>query len=93
MPETRRFFGNVIRLFFDDRWRPHSHAEYGGDLALIDIRSLVVFSGGCHNALEVLWSNGLRFTSRNCYQTGIERGHDRNSGRSRPWNENGWPSD
>jgi hypothetical protein len=24
---------------------PHFHAEYGGDLALIDIRSLAVFSG------------------------------------------------
>lgn len=45
MPEISRFFGIVIKMFFDDHNPPHFHAEYGGDLALIDIRSLAVFSG------------------------------------------------
>ena len=45
MPETSRFFGIVIKMFFDDHNPPHFHAEYGGDLALIDIRTLAVFSG------------------------------------------------
>ena len=40
MPEISRFFGIVIKMFFDDHNPPHFHAEYGGDLALIDIRSL-----------------------------------------------------
>ncbi len=45
MPEISRFFGIVIKMFFDDHNPPHFHAEYGSDLALIDIRALSVFSG------------------------------------------------
>ena len=45
MPEISRFFGIVIKMFFDDHNPPHFHAEYGSDLALIDIRNLSVFSG------------------------------------------------
>ena len=44
MPEISRFFGIVIKMFYDDHNPPHFHAEYGGDVALIDIRSLAVFS-------------------------------------------------
>jgi hypothetical protein len=45
MPEISRFFGIVIKMFFDDHNPPHFHAEYGDDLALIEIRSLSIFSG------------------------------------------------
>jgi len=45
MPEISRFFGIVIKIFFDDHNPPLFHAEYGGDLALVDIRTLAVFSG------------------------------------------------
>ncbi len=45
MPEISRFLGIVIKMFFDDHNPPHFHAEYGEDLALIDIRNLSVFSG------------------------------------------------
>ena len=45
MPEISRFFGIVIKMFFDDHNPPHFHAEYGDALALIDIRNLSVFSG------------------------------------------------
>ena len=45
MPEISRFFGIVIKIFFDDHNPPHFHAEYSGDVALIDIRNLSVFSG------------------------------------------------
>lgn len=45
MPEISRFFGIVIKMFFNDHNPPHFHAEYGDNLALIDIRSLTVFSG------------------------------------------------
>jgi hypothetical protein len=45
MPEISRFLGIVIKMFFDDHDPPHFHAEYGEDLALIDIRTLAVFSG------------------------------------------------
>jgi len=39
MPEISRFFGIVIKMFFDDHNPPHFHAECSGDIALIDIRS------------------------------------------------------
>ena len=45
MPEISRFFGIVIKMFFDDHNPPHFHAEYGGSVALIDIRNLSIFSG------------------------------------------------
>ncbi len=45
MPEISRFLGIVIKMFFDDHNPPHFHAEYDGDIALIDIRSLSAFSG------------------------------------------------
>ena len=44
MPEISRFFGIVIKMFFDDHNPPHFHAEYSGYLALIDIRNLSAFS-------------------------------------------------
>jgi len=43
--EISRFFGIVIKMFFDDHNPPHFHAEYGDSAALIDIRNLSVFSG------------------------------------------------
>ena len=45
MTEISRFFGIVIKMFFDDHNPPHFHAEYSGDVALIEIRNLSVFSG------------------------------------------------
>jgi hypothetical protein len=45
MPEISRFLGIVIKMYFDDHNPPHFHAEYGDELALIDIRNLSVFAG------------------------------------------------
>ena len=45
MPEISRFFGIVIRIFFNDHAPPHFHAVYGGDEALIEIESLIVYRG------------------------------------------------
>jgi len=45
VPEISRFFGIVIKMFFDDHNPPHFHAEYAGNIALIEIRNLSVFSG------------------------------------------------
>jgi len=45
MPEISRFFGIIIKMFYDDHNPPHFHAEYGEDLALVDILRLSVFSG------------------------------------------------
>ena len=45
MPEISRFFGIVIRMYWDDHNPPHFHAFYGDEEVLIDIRTLSVFSG------------------------------------------------
>ncbi len=45
MPEISRFFGIIIKMFYDDHNPPHFHAEYGGSKALVDVRSLSAFAG------------------------------------------------
>ena len=45
VPEISRFFGIVIKMFFDDHNPPHFHAEYADSATLIDIRTLSAFSG------------------------------------------------
>ena len=29
MPELTRFYGIIIKMFFNDHWPPHFHAQYG----------------------------------------------------------------
>lgn len=45
MPEISRFFGIVVKMFFDDHNPPHFHVLYGNDEVLIDINTLAVFAG------------------------------------------------
>jgi hypothetical protein len=45
MPEISRFFGIVIKMYFDEHPPPHFHAEYGEYKAVVDIHSLVVVGG------------------------------------------------
>ena len=45
MPEICRFYGIVIRMYFDDHPPPHFHAAYGGEEAIIGIDSLGILNG------------------------------------------------
>ena len=45
MPEISRFYGIVIRMFYDDHSPPHFHAEYGGRKAEVSIDTLRVTKG------------------------------------------------
>jgi hypothetical protein len=45
MPEISRFFGIVIRMYFNDHEPAHFHAEYGEYEALIEIETLAVLRG------------------------------------------------
>ena len=45
MPELSRFFGIVIRMYWDDHNPPHFHAFYAGEQAIIDINSLTIIGG------------------------------------------------
>ncbi len=40
MPELSRFYGIVVRMFFNDHAPPHFHAYYGSDEALFAIETL-----------------------------------------------------
>jgi hypothetical protein len=42
MPEVSRFFGIVVRMFYDDHDPPHVHVEYQDDRALLDFRGNVL---------------------------------------------------
>ena len=45
MPEISRFYGIVIKMYFDDHHPPHFHALYGELEAIININTLAVISG------------------------------------------------
>ena len=45
MPELSRFYGIVIKMYFDDHAPSHFHAEYGEDEAVISIETLAVIAG------------------------------------------------
>ncbi len=42
MPEISRFFGIIIRMFYDEHNPPHFHAEYSGKKALFDFQGNVI---------------------------------------------------
>jgi phosphomannomutase len=45
MPEISRFFGIVIRMYYDEHAPPHFHALYSGDEAQIGIDPIHVLTG------------------------------------------------
>lgn len=42
MPEISRFFGIIIRMFYDDHNPPHFHAEYSGKKAVFDFDGNII---------------------------------------------------
>ena len=42
MPEISRFFGVVIRMFYDDHNPPHFHVEFHGEKAVFDFQGNVL---------------------------------------------------
>ena len=60
MPEISRFYGIIIRMFYGDHNPPHFHAEYQGQSAEYDIRTLEVIVGKIPNranALVLEWAS------------------------------------
>jgi hypothetical protein len=45
MPEVSRFFGIVIRMYYDEQAPPHLHAIYGNYEAQIGINPIEVLEG------------------------------------------------
>ena len=49
MPEVSRFFGIVIRMYFDEHNPPHFHALYAGNEAQVGINPIVILEGKLPN--------------------------------------------
>jgi hypothetical protein len=45
MPEVSRFYGIIIKMFFNDHLPSHFHAEYGNYKAMIGIESGEIIEG------------------------------------------------
>lgn len=45
MPELSRFYGIVIKMYYNDHNPPHFHANYGRDQMIVDINTLAVIGG------------------------------------------------
>ncbi len=59
MPEISRFFGIVIRMFYNDHPVPHFHAEYAEHKARYEIATLTVLTGALPrraHALVLEWA-------------------------------------
>ena len=42
MPEISRFFGIIVRMFYDEHNPPHFHAEYSGNKAVFDFQGNII---------------------------------------------------
>ena len=49
MPEISLFAGIRITMYYDDHNPPHFHAEYAGNMALVDIQGGYVIAGALPN--------------------------------------------
>ncbi len=45
MPELSRFYGIVIKMYYNDHNPPHFHAEYGSSRMVVDVNTLGVIGG------------------------------------------------
>jgi hypothetical protein len=55
MPEISRFFGLIVRMYYNEHEPPHMHAEYQGNKALVDFEGNVLKGRlGSRTALRLL---------------------------------------
>lgn len=54
MPEISRFYGIIIKMFFNDHNPPHFHAEYQGFEGLFDIQTLELIKGSMPKRAKIL---------------------------------------
>ena len=59
MPEVSRFFGIVIRMYFDEHNPPHFHAIYAGNEAQFGVDPIILLEGKLPNraaSMVVEWA-------------------------------------
>lgn len=70
MPEISTFYGITIRMFNKDHQPPHFHAEYGGKMESIDIRTGRVLVGNLPKRAHKMAMEWWRYTETNCWKCG-----------------------
>ncbi len=55
MPEISRFYGIIIRMFFDDHNSPHFHAEYGEYKCIVNLSDEVISGTMPKRALKLIF--------------------------------------
>lgn len=71
MPELSRFYGIIIRMFYDDHPPPHFHAVYEGEQAQISIDTFEVTEGSIKRralALVMEWAAAHRDELRRAWE-------------------------
>jgi hypothetical protein len=54
MPELSRFYGIIVRMFYDDHPPPHFHAAYQGEEVQVNLETLEVMKGRIRRRALVL---------------------------------------
>ena len=78
MPEICRFYGIVIRMYWDDHRPPHFHAEYGSSEAVVNINSLRLTEGRLPPRAErmvIEWAKQHRRELQDAWQRAERREH------------------
>jgi hypothetical protein len=60
MPEITRFYGIIVKMFFNDHSPPHFHAVYGKYNGLYNLKTLELEEGDLPNRAKQLvleWAN------------------------------------
>ena len=70
MPIISKFFGIVIRLFYDEHNPPHLHAEYQNEKAVFDLQGNIIKGHLYSKTARKLIKNGLIFMLQNLRQIG-----------------------
>ncbi len=69
MPELSRFYGIIIRMYFEvggQHHRPHFHAYYGDDVAIYSLAPIDSWPEVCRVVRRDSWKRGRNFTKANC---------------------------
>ncbi len=72
MHENSRFYGIVIKMFFDDHEPPHFHVEYAEHQAVVSIETLALI-GRFRQGRWGWLRNGQLYVKKSCARLGRER--------------------
>ena len=85
MPELSRFYGIIIRMFYDDHPPPHFHAVYQGEQVQINIETLAVMNGSMRRRALALVLEWPRCTGMNSVRLGNRPATIKSLPKSRLW--------